>query len=56
VVAIALNVANVVGYTKCQKDATARFRSMAGEYLGGALLSQAMARLPGMGGAAATAS
>lgn len=52
VVAISLNIANVVGYTKCQKDAASKIQSMAGQYIGQALLQQAVSRIPGFGGAA----
>jgi hypothetical protein len=33
-IAISLNTSNVVGYTRCHKDAAAKIKSMAGTYLG----------------------
>jgi hypothetical protein len=36
-VGISLNVSNVVGYTRCQKDAAGRLQAMAGRYLGQSL-------------------
>eukprot|EP00051_Salpingoeca_urceolata_P002760 m.52638 g.52638 ORF g.52638 m.52638 type:complete len:208 (-) comp12314_c0_seq2:297-920(-) len=44
IVALALNAANVIGYTKCQKDATARLQS-AGTYVGQTLISYAASSL-----------
>ncbi len=39
VVALALNVANVVGYTKCDKDAKKKLTGMAAEYSKSFLMS-----------------
>ncbi len=36
-VALALNIANVVGYTKCEKDARKKVAAVAGSFLGSAM-------------------
>lgn len=47
IVAIALNLANVIGYTKCEKDAKKNLTSMASKFVGQQLLSRAGASLFG---------
>lgn len=41
-VALSLNIANVVGYTKCERDAKAKMASVAGDLLGSNFVSGAL--------------
>ncbi|XP_031575293.1 uncharacterized Golgi apparatus membrane protein-like protein CG5021 isoform X2 [Actinia tenebrosa] len=43
VVGLGLNIANMIGYIKCKKDAGKKIKSFAGNFLGRQLLSQTMA-------------
>ena len=54
-VATALNVANLVGYTRCQKDAGTRLRQAATRVVGQALLQGAVNRVFGGGSGTAAA-
>eukprot|EP01137_Pigoraptor_chileana_P019735 Opistho-2@81176 len=46
-VAVPLNAANVVGYTKCQKDAKERLQSFAGDFLARTVMQQAASMATG---------
>lgn len=56
VVAISLNLSNVVGYTKCSKDAGKRIKEYAGAYVGRRIGENLMARVFSSGAAAESAS
>jgi uncharacterized membrane protein len=57
VVALSLNVANVVGYTKCEKDARQKLTSLAGQYISTSLMQQAVGAVASLafGGAGSNA-
>ena len=41
-VGLGLNVANLIGYVKCKKDAGKKIKSLAGNFLGRQLLNQVL--------------
>ncbi len=48
-VALSLNVANVIGYTKCEKESAKRLSSQAGQYIGKQLFTHAMTAIRSTG-------